>query len=102
MGVTKLRGSAQDGYEVDVGAKTLMEVLREARVKTLRLVGLVTEVCIKANVLDALDNGFDIELVEDGIRGLSSEGHKSAMEYLASLDGKPNRQGRVQSVKIVS
>ncbi|MDD2917092.1 MAG: isochorismatase family protein [Candidatus Gracilibacteria bacterium] len=101
MGVTKLRGNAHDGYEVDVGAKTLLEVLHEARIKTLRLVGLVTEVCIRANTLDALENGFDVELVEEGIRGLSPEGHKTTLEYLASLDGQPNRQGRVQSVRIM-
>lgn len=73
MGVTKLRGNAQDGYEVDVGTKTLVEVLKKAQIQVLRLVGLVTEVCITANALDALDNGFDIELIEDGIRGLSPE-----------------------------
>lgn len=77
-------------------------MLREARIKTLRLVGLVTEVCVKANALDGLDNGFDIELVEEGIRGLSPEGHQATLDYLASLDGKPNRQNfRIQSVKII-
>jgi len=73
MGMTKLKGNARDGYEAEVGAKTLVEVLREAKIKTLRLVGLVTEVCIRANALDGLENGFDIELVEEGIRGLSPE-----------------------------
>ncbi len=101
MGVTKLQGNARFGYEVDAGAKTLVEVLREARIKTLRLVGLVTEVCVKANALDGLDNGFDIELIEEGIRGLSPEGHQATLDYLVSLDGKPNQQGRIQSVKIV-
>jgi hypothetical protein len=40
--------------------------------------------------------------VPDGIRGLSPEGHKSTLEYLAWLDGTPNAQGRIQSVKIIA
>lgn len=92
MGVTALDGNANDGYEVAVGAKTLEQVLREARVEVLRIVGLVTEVCVKANTLDAIKNGFDVELVADGIRGLSPTGHTTTLDYLASLDGKPNSQ----------
>lgn len=45
-----------------------MEVLKYSQTRVLRIVGLVTEVCITANALDALDNGFDVELVESGIR----------------------------------
>jgi nicotinamidase-related amidase len=48
-----------------------MQVLRKNNIQILRIVGLVTEVCVRANTLDALDNGFDVELVESGIRGLS-------------------------------
>jgi nicotinamidase/pyrazinamidase len=101
MGVTALDGNARDGYEVATGAKTLELVLREARVEVLRIVGLVTEVCVKANALDAIRYGFDVELMADGIRGLSPEGHAATLEYLASLDGLPNPQGRIASVKIV-
>lgn len=101
MGVTELTWDANNGYEVATGAKTLMEVLKYSQTRVLRIVGLVTEVCITANALDALDNGFDVELVESGIRWLTSEWHKAALAYLASLDGKPNRHGRIQSVQVL-
>jgi nicotinamidase-related amidase len=100
MGVTKLQWNAKAGYEVAPWAETLLEVLRKHQIKTLRIVGLVTEVCVTANALDALDQGFDIELVEDGIRWLSKEGHEKALRDLSSLDGTPNHQGKIQSVKI--
>ncbi len=100
MGVTELEGNAQDGYEVATGAKTLLEVLKAHNIEVLRIVWLVTEVCVKANALDALENWYDIELVEDGIRGLSPEGHKKALDDLLALDGTPNSQGRTQSVKL--
>ena len=61
----------------------------------------MTEVCIKANALDGLETGFDIELVEEGIRGLSKEGHRATIEYLLSFDGKTNQQGHIQSVKVI-
>lgn len=101
MGVTSLLWNAKDGYEVAPGAQTLMQVLRKNNVQILRIVWLVTEVCVRANALDALDNGFDVELVESGIRGLSDAGHRSTLEYLASLDGQSNQQWRIQSVKIL-
>jgi nicotinamidase/pyrazinamidase len=100
MWVTQLDGNADDGYEVAVGAKTLLEVLSEHKIEVLRIVGLVTEVCVKANALDALKYGFDVELIEDGIRWLSREWHQATLEYLAALDGKPNEQWRIQSVTI--
>lgn len=102
MGVTKLLWNPHGGYEVAPGAKTLLEVLRAHQIKTLRIVGLVTEVCVTANALDALDQGYDVELVESGIRGLSKDWHEQALRDLHSLDGTPNRQGRIQSVKILT
>lgn len=45
-----------------------MEVLKATQTRVVRLVGLVSEVCITANALDALDNGFDVEIFEKGVR----------------------------------
>lgn len=101
MGVTKLDGNAIDGYEVAPWAKTLKEVLLQNKIQVLRIFWLVTEVCVKRNVLDALEEWFDIEIIEDATRWLSVEWHQEALRYLASLDGKTNRQWRVQSIKIL-
>ncbi len=101
MGVTVLLWDAKNGYEVALGAQTLIQVLKKYNIQVLKIVWLVTEVCVRANTLDALDNGYDVELVESGIHGLSDTWHNSTLEYLASLDGKPNRQWRIQSIKIL-
>ena len=73
MGVTQLDGNAKDGYQIARGAETLQEVLLKNKIEVLRIFGLVTEVCVRANVLDALDNGYDVEIVADATRGLSPE-----------------------------
>lgn len=101
MGLTEIQGNAEDGYEAAVGAKTLLEVLQMANVKTLRVLGLITPVCVKQNVLDALRYGFDVELAEEGIRSLDVASHRAAMDDMLALNDKPNAQGRIQSVKVV-
>jgi nicotinamidase/pyrazinamidase len=101
MGVTALDGNPWDGFEIARGAKTLKEVLLQNRIQVLRICGLVTEVCVRANVLDALEEGFDVEVIADATRWLSPEWHRDTLMYLASLDGQKNRQGRTQSVKII-
>lgn len=101
MGVTQLIGNAKDGYEVAPWAKTLKEVLIQNKIQVLRIFWLVTEVCVKRNALDALEEWFDIEIIEGATRWLSVEWHQETLRYLASLDGKTNRQWRIQSVKII-
>ncbi len=61
----------------------------------------MTEVCITANALDALKNGYDVEIVTPACRGLNPEGHIAALEDLQALNGTPNRQGRIQRVTII-
>jgi nicotinamidase/pyrazinamidase len=101
MWVTKLLGNPKDGYEIAPWAKTLKEVLIQNNIRILKIFWLVTEVCVKQNILNALEEWFDVEVIKSATRGLTPEWHQSTLQYLASLDGKPNRQGRIQSVKIL-
>ena len=78
-----------------------MEVLEEAQIRTLRIYGLVSEVCVTDNVKDALKHGFDVEIVSPACRGLNSDGHTAAIDRLRMLDGVTNRQGRTQKVTII-
>lgn len=51
----------------------LGEFLREQGVEEIVIMGLATDYCVKFSVLDALDQGFGVTVVEDGCRGVNLE-----------------------------
>ena len=51
----------------------LGDLLRDRGVDRLYVAGLATDYCVKNTVLDALRLGFDVVVVEDGIRGVEVE-----------------------------
>ncbi len=55
------------GFESDV----LLPRLEELDVSRLFVVGLATDYCIKATVLDGLSAGFEVVVVRDGIAGVN-------------------------------
>lgn len=59
-------------------ATGLEEWLRVRGVGELAVLGLATDFCVKATVLDALSLGFSVTLVEDGCRGVDLERGGSA------------------------
>jgi nicotinamidase/pyrazinamidase len=69
--------SAFEATNVNLGA-----FLRQKKVDTLFITGLITEHCIKNTVLDAIDYGFKTFVVTDAIGAL----HKEAGEPQKSLD----------------
>jgi nicotinamidase/pyrazinamidase len=58
-----------DGYSAfdgtDFGA-----LLRERGIDRLTLVGLATDYCVKNTALDALRDGFEVEIDREGVRGI--------------------------------
>jgi nicotinamidase/pyrazinamidase len=48
----------------------LAGILREHGVDHVYLAGLTTDYCVKNTALDALEEGFDVTVVEDAIRGV--------------------------------
>lgn len=58
--------SAFDGKDPD--NKTLLELLEQEDVSELVVCGLATDYCVKATVLDAINEGFDVSLFSDGVR----------------------------------
>lgn len=60
--------SAFDGINDD--GRKLEEMLREEGIDTIVVVGLVTNVCVIATVLDALKAGLRVIVVLEGVRGI--------------------------------
>ncbi|MEZ4361785.1 MAG: bifunctional nicotinamidase/pyrazinamidase [Kofleriaceae bacterium] len=56
-----------NGRKRDTG---LAAWLRERRVRDLYVMGLATDYCVKYTVLDALEQGFSVWLLEDGCRAV--------------------------------
>ncbi|WP_138429935.1 bifunctional nicotinamidase/pyrazinamidase [Fodinibius saliphilus] len=62
-------------YENDDTTSTgLSGYLHERNIDTLYTVGLATDFCVKWSVIDGLEEGFDIFVVEDAVKGIDIEG----------------------------
>ena len=44
--------------------------------------GIATEYCVKQTVLDLLDGGFQVSVLEKGLAYIDEEGHKKTLEEL--------------------
>jgi nicotinamidase/pyrazinamidase len=67
---------AQDRYTQGYSAfhrNDLAERLREWDVDHVYVAGLATDYCVKNTVLDALDEGFQVTVVTDAVRGIDVE-----------------------------
>ncbi len=62
--------------------------LRERGIKSLHIMGLATDYCVKFTVLDALDLGYDVKLVVDGCRGLTQESSADAIRAMMDKGSK--------------
>jgi len=60
-------GFADNGHRKSTG---LAEWLKKRMVAQLYVLGLATDYCVKATVLDACELGFDVWVVEDGCRAV--------------------------------
>jgi len=68
------KGQARDSQGYSAFQDTLLEqLLRDRGVDRLYVAGLATDYCVKNTVLDALQAGFEVTVVEDAIRGVEVE-----------------------------
>jgi nicotinamidase-related amidase len=83
--VPALRRFAPPAYIIDkpgysaFAASSLAAFLAEKNVATLVVTGSETDVCVLATVLDAVDRGFRVVILEDAICSSSDSGHEAMM-----------------------
>ena len=63
-----------NGHRKDTG---LGDWLKEREVSQVVIVGVATDYCVKATALDAAKLGFDVILLEDGVRGVNLQPNDS-------------------------
>ncbi len=66
---THPEAEAYSGFD----ATDLADMLRELDIERVFVGGLATDYCVRATVLDALHEGFEVRVVEPGIRGIGAE-----------------------------
>jgi len=80
---TDSRFDSYSGFADDGGHKTELDsLLRKDAINKLVIYGLATDYCVKATVLDALEAGYQVELVLDLCRGVSSDTTESAIREM--------------------
>jgi len=69
-------------YETDLDL-----LLRELKVDTLVVVGLVTDICVQHTVADAFFRGYRIIIPKDCVEALTEEAQERGIKYLQRIYG---------------
>jgi nicotinamidase/pyrazinamidase len=56
----------------------LERILREAEIERVTVVGLATDYCVRSTALDALREGFEVEIDTEAVRGIDAQPGDSA------------------------
>lgn len=73
--------SAFEGQTTD--GKLLIDVLREAKITDLDVVGIATDYCVLASSLDALKENINVRVLSDFIAGVAPESSVAAIKEVA-------------------
>ncbi|MDT7043113.1 bifunctional nicotinamidase/pyrazinamidase [Candidatus Nitronereus thalassa] len=68
-GATNPKKEAYSGFD----GTSLEDRLEDVEAKTLFVLGLATDYCVKQTVLDACQRGFRVVVLEDGVRGIEAQ-----------------------------
>ena len=67
---------------VESGAPGLDEWLREQGVDAITVVGIATDHCVRATVLDALDAGYEVTVLTDLVAGVDEAAAQAALHEM--------------------
>src|SRR5437764_550290 len=79
--VDKGQDTGTEGYSGFEGTR-LGELLRERGIDRITVVGLATDYCVKNTALDALREGFQVDVDSSAVRGVDPEDAGRAIEEL--------------------
>lgn len=88
--VSKGRETGREAYSAFDGTE-LASWLREHGVRRLLVAGLATDYCVRASVLDGLREGFEVDVLEDGVGAVDvkpGDGEKALAEMRAAGAGE--------------
>ncbi|HJN51082.1 MAG: bifunctional nicotinamidase/pyrazinamidase [Pseudomonadales bacterium] len=86
-GVDSYSGFFDNGHRLATG---LDEFLTDAGVTGITVMGLATDYCIKATVLDALQLGYAVDVILEGVRGVEGQTGDAANAIEAMADAGAN------------
>ncbi|MFZ6037939.1 MAG: nicotinamidase [Bacteroidota bacterium] len=67
-------GNKDDGYSAfEATNVSLIDYLRKNQIQDLYVCGLATDYCVKATVLDAIENGFHTYVITDAVAAVNVE-----------------------------
>ncbi|EHJ51741.1 cysteine hydrolase family protein [Streptococcus macacae] len=78
--IDKRHYSAFSGTDLDIR-------LRERRIDTLVLTGVLTDICVLHTAIDAYNLGYQIEVIQSAVASLSQENHQFALNHLQNVLG---------------
>lgn len=102
--VSKGMDPVQDSYSafqaVDEQGRSLRDLLKELGVQELWVGGLATDYCVRASVLDALED-FKVKLLADAIKGVNikPDDSQKAIEEMFKAGAKEMTLGKILSTK---
>ncbi len=83
---------SRDGYSVfdaqDSDQKFFLELLKERKIKELYVAGIATDYCVRTTVLDALKQGFKVNVLIDAIKGVSPQDSERTLQEIVENKGK--------------
>jgi nicotinamidase/pyrazinamidase len=96
MIISKGESDADDGYSAFDGTQ-LAAILRGHGITDLWVVGLATDYCVKATVLDGIKEKFDVTLIVDAVRAVDPDTGQAAIEDMVKagtriLVGEPFKE----------
>lgn len=71
--------TAAGAAAIEDDAPTLDEWLQEQGVDSLTVVGIATDHCVRATVLDAVDSGYDVKVITNLVAGVDIESSDDAL-----------------------